>query len=363
MSVQFDKMMVNQLNNNATPWPSTIPQQMPWMNSYQASSTQMQFGQSCNNEILTTTSPSQEKSPNQQHTSIKTLAAPGISASTSYLATNPFSLSPQSRKGCDTFLVQTQDSPVQSTSTTSNTSLLSVNSSDQFIGFDSTSLTHIPVVQRSNSSSQMGVTTVQPQKRSSVEIEDEQLREEEPPTKQQLSESKLVCRFGSLQLDVAKTDIKDDDEDIIDDECIDVDVDLTGSDDKPSTSSADSSGRRELNRYVYLLFKDKKTANQLCQNNNAVERLIREEREKLSKAVILWNPPPNSNYFNNDCDGDDDDSDEELSFRDHRDFLKTPNRSSQEDSIVITEVFDNPEATQQSNTPQTNDDDVMFVVE
>lgn len=182
------------------------------------------------------------------------------------------------------------------------------------------------------------------QKRSSLEMEDELVKVEEPPTKQQLSENRLFKRFGSLQLDG---------------EAIEADLELNGDressdspDEDPGPSDQYSQGRKAFSRYVYLLFKDKKSDNLFSKSNSsAVDRLIREEREKLNKAVILWNPPLKDSFLAETV-GDSDD-DEELNYKDHKDFLRNP-----DDSIIITEVEDSN--TDQSASQTDPDGDIVF---
>lgn len=161
-----------------------------------------------------------------------------------------------------------------------------------------------------------------PHKRSSIEMEDEQILPDEPPTKQFLSESKLFKKFGSLQLD--GTSIREKSSSDSDD-----------SEDDGMTKASDlPKDREEFNRYVYLLFKDKKDDKaSFAPANSTLDRLAREEQDKLKKAVILWTPPPKGGLFGN-SNNESDDSDDDLKYTDHKDFLKKPT----EDSIIITEV-------------------------
>jgi hypothetical protein len=69
-----------------------------------------------------------------------------------------------------------------------------------------------------------------------------------------------------------------------------------------------------------------------------MDRLIRDERDKLNKAVILWNPPMRDFFVNEVPDSDDDD---EIKYTDHKDFLKK--QPGDDDSIIITEVTDDAE--------------------
>lgn len=162
-------------------------------------------------------------------------------------------------------------------------------------------------------------------------MEDELTTEEAPPTKQQLSENKLFQRFGSLHLDGGTASTSDS-------------AKLDDSDDEEAcapTAPAVSSpnGRKEFDRYVYLLFKDKKSDGHYpVESSGAIERLLREEREKLSKAVILWNPPARSTLIE---EADDSSDDDQLSYGDHRDFLKDSGSS-----VVITEVVEDAPITE-----------------
>lgn len=161
---------------------------------------------------------------------------------------------------------------------------------------------------------------------------------EAPPTKQQLSESRLFKRFGSLQLDGETSTGNHDDE-----------IDSDDSDDGRLVEGTHD--RKEFNRYVYLLFKDKKSNNLFdVSTSRAMDRFLREERDKLNKAVILWNPPMRNFFVNEIPDSDDDD---EITYLDHKDFLKS--NSGDNDSIIITEVEDDAEIDDAIPT-----DDVML---
>lgn len=161
-------------------------------------------------------------------------------------------------------------------------------------------------------------------------MEDDLTEKEAPPTKQQLSESRLFKRFGSLQLngDLALGTKEDDDEEIVE----------VGSDDSDSDSGGrivDSKqvDRKEFNRYVYLLFKDKKPNNLFNDGTpSAMDRLIRDERDKLTKAVILWTPPMRDSFVNTTVDNDSDD--DEIRYNDHRDFLKSPSVTDDADELM-----------------------------
>lgn len=208
------------------------------------------------------------------------------------------------------------------------------------------SLTHLPSIESPNAKS-LDI----PQKRGSADMEeDDFIKMEEPPTKQLLSEQKLFKQFGSLQLDK--------DEDASQYQVEYPDEEGSSDDETCSTSDQKSSEREQFNRYVYLLFKDKKSnAASFGPTDNAIDRLVREERERHSKAVILWTPPL-KNCFG-ECDGESDSDDEELKYTDHRDFLKSNSQTNE--SFTITEVFEETddlievEGTTETSTAQLSD--------
>lgn len=211
-------------------------------------------------------------------------------------------------------------------------------------------LTHIPFT-----GPQLAECQIQPHKRSSIEMEDEQIKADEPPTKQLLSEKKLFKQFGSLNIDGTIDQVNNSD---------DIDSDDSDEDNRSQNTSSNSSsttGREEFNRYVYLLFKDKKNVGMPFKPaNSTLDRLAREERDKLSKAVILWNPPPNNNFFGNvDEDDEDEDEDEEFRYSDHEDFLKKPLRRNS--SLTITEVFDEDICNNISETTNCLDTDEVML--
>lgn len=131
----------------------------------------------------------------------------------------------------------------------------------------------------------------------------------EPPSKQQLSERKLFKKFGSLQLNIDGRPPSDTDSD-----------DSEGDDKtKPITKNTFTEGREEFNKYVYLLFQDNGKSPMLP-SYSTIERLAREEREKMSKALVLWTPPLSSLLSNQNQSSSDD---EDFTYKDHRDFLKS----------------------------------------
>lgn len=206
-------------------------------------------------------------------------------------------------------------------------------------------------------------TTTQ-RKRSSMEMEDELTTKEAPPTKQQLSESKLFKRFGSLQigntldLDNAFNRNLSGDPSPFDDA-----DDEADDDDNDEETIKCKNIRRDFDRYVYLLFKDKKSNSgnfPQLEHSGMMDRLIRDEREKLSKAVILWTPPVKYNVELAETDSDE----EEFKYNDHRDFLKSRRKpahkpagdSSSSSQIIITEINDTECSTQENDS-----DDVMQI--
>lgn len=128
--------------------------------------------------------------------------------------------------------------------------------------------------------------------------------DEQPPSKQILSERNLFKKFGSLNLTglhMAEHPNNDDDDD----------QDSEGG--TRSQSTGDQVDQEEFNKYVYLLFKDiegnqSKNPFKQFSAGSAIDRLAREERDKLSKAVILWSPPVRNRFCNNSDDDDEDDS-------------------------------------------------------
>lgn len=203
---------------------------------------------------------------------------------------------------------------------------------------------------------------IPPNKRSSVEMDDIISDDiDEPPTKQLLSEQKLFKKFGSLQIDGHNTRHNNPDSNSDDD-----DSDSSNDDNQPKTyTSMTDSEKEDLNRYVYILFKDKKNDDYLRAGssgsshfkhlhcNTALDRLAREERDKLNKAVVLWNPRINIFKLTNQNDTDSD-SDEEFTYKDHRDFLK----KRDDDSIIITDVTYDHESL--SAPSQSSDDQLML---
>lgn len=347
-------MMVNQVNNNSVPWPSTIPDQMPWLNTSACPpEAPMQFvGQQTFDkpaaQLLSTLSPTCQSQIPQSNVdtqatmpSTSTLSPPRPKTPVSNLMMqNPFY--PQQAGAVVSPIVgPCLDSIATTSSTNQSTFGLVGQELGQPINFGAT-LTQIPPQPMPN---------IEPNdqtlnhKRSSFEMEDELTTQEAPPTKQQLSENKLFQRFGSLHLS-NEFNSRDTAEEI---ECdSDSDAEL---DPKPSSSSAEPNDRKEFNRYVYLLFKDKKLNGQYPTiSNSAVDRLIREDREKLSKAVILWNPMPKEWEIK---DYSTDEDEEEFTCYTN-DFFK-----ASKSSVVITEVGDDGDPIDVDPT-SIEPDDVML---
>lgn len=332
-------MMVNHLNNNLVPWQSTIPDQMPWLNTSTSglypTGEPMQFiGQPpCRENLIP---PTTEHSAHIDLTSVpSTKTTLTASANMPHQQVSPTSINPFdpqiSTNSTTSLAVQFYNNNMLQPSSNGLTNCMGsleapshlLNSNVKMVS----SLTHMPhspnfIGRPSPVSFKFSDQPIQ-HKRSSIEMEDDLTTKEAPPTKQQLSENILFDRFGSLQLDGERGQV--DIADVDDTE----EIDSSDDNDQPTIVPACNDDRREFNRYVYLLFKDKNSGNPFsAAANGAVERLIREEREKLSKAVIVWTPPQKPNTYN---DSDDDD---DLKYTDHRDFLKRPPASS----VIITEV-------------------------
>lgn len=240
----------------------------------------------------------------------------------------------------------------------------SVLSPPPLLSFTTTSLTPIP---SSDSSINKFTSPLPPfsdgflphQKRSSMEMEDDLTKKEAPPTKQQLSETKLFKQFGSLHIDNEQLNKEDkiEVENAEDSDTEDVTLDSNVLDDAKCRNV-----RREFENYVYLLFKgkDSRSPNPLPQQSGTsaiLDRMLRDEREKLSKAVILWSPPLKDSF-----QVAEDSDDEEFVYTDHKDFLKRP--TDQDDSIIITEISDSEDAGPASSmeaTPLADSDDVMAI--
>lgn len=193
-------------------------------------------------------------------------------------------------------------------------------------------------------------------------MEDEQIMADEPPTKQLLSEKKLFRQFGSLNID-GNTDHSD--------SINNIDSDDSDEDDRSQIKLANkysnAPGREEFNRYVYLLFKDKKNDGiPFKPTNSALDRLAREERDKLSKAVILWSPPTkNQNSIfgnveeNDDNETEEEDEIEEFKYTDHKDFLRKP--LTRNSSLTITEVFDDDQRNSVNKERNNSDPDEVML--
>ena len=333
-------MMVNHLNNNSVPWQSTIPDQMPWLNTSSSAACPtgepMQFlgHPPYSQNLITPTT--------DQSTHIDLISMPSTKTITTTSANmphqqvspipiNPFD--PQLSTNTTTSMAGQfynsyvlQPSNNDLTSSISSTAVASylMNSNVQMMG-SLTPMPHPPNFTGQPPPVSLNISNQPIQhKRSSIEMEDDLTTKEAPPTKQQLSENILFDRFGSLQLDGERGQVSTADVDDIDE----IDIDSSNGNQKSILASTSNDDRKEFNRYVYLLFKDKNSVKPYSEpSNSAVDRLIREEREKLSKAVVVWTPPQKPDTYN---DSDDDD----FRYTDHKDFLKRPPGSS----VIITEL-------------------------
>lgn len=349
-------MMVNEFNKNAMPWQGSIPQQMPWMSSYQPTNSSMHFGQhpvvgSVANPLNISQPGEPQYVPSQQHPSIVGYPTPAT-------VTMPVTVSPTSpaanfshnnqagfANNCITTTTQSYMKPTQQSVASTSSLYTASTSCGSSSSYDPTgTLTHIP-----QPLDQSVGSSVQHHKRSSIELEDDMLVAEEPPTKQLLSEKKLFRQFGSLQIDpsFANTSNLNDD-------------DSSDSDDSSTHPSAPSSkSREEFNRYVYLLFKGKsKDQTSFVPSNHTLARLAREEREKLSKAVVLWSPPIRNRFFDDNDVSDDDET--EFRYKDHTDFLKTPPTSTthhlSNQIVTITELTEDETKTSSCDDNQEADE-------
>lgn len=343
-------MVVNQLNNN--PWQNITPQQMPWMDSYQPASIGVQFGQSYEQTVSQgssmTSLPSSLVTFEQQQRQLS--AAPGTlnhiaTTSSSIMANNPFDPNSAAQYLNLGATIQSQSYTNHQFSPMRMTNISPVSSPYHFNDPHTQTSTLLPP-SKTQLNIQSSSSQAFHQKRSSIAIEDdEQIRKEEPPTKQQLSENILLTQFGSLHLGEENYSVS----------CLDAEDESGSSDEDKILTSRYARGRREFNRYVYLLFKDKKADGLLSPTDNAIDRLTREEREKLGKAVILWSPPLKDSFLDNTAnDGDDE---EGLRYSDHRDFFKSIETNH---SITITEITDEPCDTEIMEDNPIGADDVMI---
>lgn len=320
-------MMVNQYStNNHPPWERTVPQQMPWVNPNAVNDQTIKFGGICPNQTMSAseispvpqTFTTQQPMPSQSGMGVNVTPVPVSNIQPNYVTPSnmfdPISNPPFNPVSAHLLnqpcLLQERIQPAISSniqvSPNTETSPTCPINTDPLVS----SLTPIPVTEQVASTSTLDQMH---QKRGSEDMDDEIIKLDEPPTKQLLSEQKLFKQFGSLHLDI--------DEDL--GYRVEYPDDSDGSDDDSDNKSnqGPSSEREQFNRYVYLLFKDKKSnAASFGPTDNAIDRLVREEREKHSKAVILWTPPlKDSFYGNNESDSED----EEFNYTDHKDFLKS----------------------------------------
>lgn len=365
-------MMVNEFKPESVPWQSTVPQQMPWMSLYQPVSYNMQFG-GAQQQPFSAPGPSNaplhpyDFAQHQLHS-----IAGGLQTATT---TTPITMCPTTLAPNTVFTSGLPSVPHPNSVTTTTQSYpsyygpplqhqLNLNLSHPPITHQQPPIETSPVIQDifctggclTHLPGAPPTTNLEKQhKRSSVEMMDEHVQAAEPPTKQLLSEKKLFKQFGSLQLNPKLNDASL----LNGDEDSDEDLDDSGT---TEVSNLQGQNREEFNRYVYLLFKDKKKDGKFLPSNNTLDRLAREERDKLNKALVLWNPPIKNNFYDSNEDSSDDD---ELQYKDHRDFLKRPQTNSDRyDSVIITEITDSSESGNQDGTQLADialeDDDSML---
>lgn len=317
------------MNENSNSWQTTtIPKQMPWMSSYQTNTFEpVQFG------IQPTATITPTANIDSNNININNFISHTISPSLMPLSTP---------------LIQTQTQHQRQ----KRTSIEMEQDEQQMMMTDS------PYHQQQGPS----IT--------------EDCLPPQPPQKQVLTERKLFKKFGSLHLDpkltqtISSSDSDDSDED-------NINTSASASDKDKGTFAQ---GREEFQRYVYLLYKDSNSRNNNHNNNYpmsrslaTIERLAREERDKLSKALVLWNPPV-ENRFNlksslpqnsdDNCDGDvssNGSSDDDFTYTDHTDFLKKSYSSNS--SVVITDVTDiacNPFIAVNNDPSCVDPDDLMI---
>lgn len=190
-------------------------------------------------------------------------------------------------------------------------------------------------------------------KRSSIEVDEDASA---PPTKQWLSESMMLSQFGSLNLSNNSHKSHQDspgydaDAEIEEDDCDQQDgcYERAFNQEKKPSKQTDS---EDLERYVYLLFKDKKQSDlrQFSQgpNQSTLNRLARDEMDKINKAVVLWNPSVHGRPCNTTpeieelADQDSDDNCSENNFIGKNCRIAADETGNE--SIIITEVFDEDE--------------------
>lgn len=316
--------MVNEFKNTSIPWQSTVPQQMPWMSPYNVAASGLQFGQQLPGDVpnvypaIHQINHSVHEAPNLE---------PNIFGHVQALATPHY----QTLQATAPNIAFVNPQTNLSSSNTPNFSNI-VQGANLHDYIQQSPLTYMPNTAASTSSLTTG-STCQPQKRTSVEMDEETIAAPEPPTKQLLSETKLFKQFGSLQLNQ---------ESLMAGQNSSSDSDDSDEDTKSRSTLSPSQGqsRDDLNRYVYLLFKDRnhQGSRPFASSNGALDRLAREERDKLNKAVVLWTPRPKLNFGQQDETEDNSSSDEELTYNDHTDFLKKPANQA----LTITEIFDSP---------------------
>lgn len=350
-------MMVNEINNNPQPWQSIIPQRMPWMNSYGPGSLATQFGQQSDVGIEGQSIQIGQHFVQDQHSfmadhpTATTLTSPVTICPTSSAANSQFISTTGLPPNCVTTttnsyalmqnLAQISQPPMLQSCNLPNHNL-SNQTQTTTIYNPGSSLTHLA------HSADSPTDKLTNHKRSSIEIEEGQSKVYEPPTKQLLSERRLFKQFGSLQIDG-----------VVDESGQAYDEDSDDLEDGHFQSNHSDRDRKEFNRYVYLLFKDKKNYNgQFITGCSGLDRLAREERDKLSKAVVLWNPPV-KNFLDN-FNANEDSDDDEFNYTDHKDFLKNRNKS-EEQSIIIEDITaDCITATAEDVLEKIDSDDIMI---
>lgn len=174
---------------------------------------------------------------------------------------------------------------------------------------------------------------IKSKKRNSFEMEEEDSTTDRP-AKQILSEKKLFKKFETIHLNRDSSMTSDSSSD---------------SDDSLEENVSTKNNCHDLNHYIYNLYSNKSNNSDKNLYNNgcdcSVIRLAREEREKLNKAVILYNPQIKYNYIASNDDNSDD--------------MKYSNvRSYNNDSLTITDVTDEVDideflVTDQQSTAQS----------
>lgn len=250
------------------PWQSIVPQHMPWMSQNDSTTSIMHFG---NQSLVQPTTNLLNNPSVTSQSGEDNLLNNNINNNTLHtLPTNQIPTLSSQPVPHQTFTPYNNVSNFTSHQqpTSSNVHMPSISGKL----FPDSSLTFMP----------MPVIQNTKQKRSSLEL-DEGRSLLQPPSKQLLSEMKLFKKFGSLKLDGVHDGESNRDSSDDEDDCDHFEV---------QEGHVSHRSNRELRRYVYLLFKET--------NNKSIMPLLldetfdviaRQEREKLSKAVIPWTPP------------------------------------------------------------------------